>query len=218
MTGQFGCSRKMRARVVELLLDLVAQAVARVHGHAELLQARLADLDELIELDGEADDALVRRLVELGRERDAEDDGLVGDLEPALREQRRERRLAGAADAAKHEVRLLEVARLLAVVALHRELDGLDAPEVLVGEREHAARRVDRLAVEERRELADERTDEVERLDLQLVARRRGCTREAPGSTTVKTTSAPSFAAFSRMGRAASFVRTRVCRRMWAPE
>src|SRR5882672_8521292 len=38
------------------------------------------------------------------------------------------------------------------------------------------------------------------------------------GLTTVKTTSAPSFAALSRMGRTASRVRTRVCRRIWVPE
>ena len=38
---------------------------------------------------------------------------------------------------AEHEVGLLEVARLLAVVALHGELDRLDAAEVLLGEREH---------------------------------------------------------------------------------
>ena len=37
------------------------------------------------------------------------------------------------------------------------------------------------------------------------------------GLTTVNTTSAPSLAARSRIGRATSFVRTRVCRRICAP-
>ena len=72
------------------------------------------------------------------RRRHAEHERQVGDLEPALREDRRERRLRGARHADEDEVGLLEVARLLAVVALHGELDRLDAAEVLVREREHA--------------------------------------------------------------------------------
>ncbi len=110
--------------------------------------------------------------LELGRQGDAENDRLVGNLHPPLGEQRRERGLARAAHSAMHVVRLLEVPRLLAVVALVRELHGFDAAEVFVGQREHAARRVDGLPVQERRQLADERADEVERFDLQLVALR----------------------------------------------
>ena len=116
------------------------------------------------------DDAVLLRVLQLGRGRDAEDERQVRDLEPALREERGERRLGRAADADEDEIGLLEVARLLAVVALHRELDRLDAPEVLVGEREHPAGGVDGLPVEEGRQLADEGADQVERLDLQLVA------------------------------------------------
>ena len=116
------------------------------------------------------------------RRRHAEHEREVRDLEPALREERRERRLRRARHADEDEVGLLEVARLLAVVALHGELDRLDAAEVLVGEREHAARHVDRLAIEEVPELADERADDVERLDLELGASTRGCTRAARGS------------------------------------
>src|SRR5207248_1484204 len=125
-----------------------------------------------VETDREADDPILRRLEELGRRLDAEDDREVRDLEAALREQGRERRLARAAHADEDEVRLLEVARLLAVVALDGELDRLDPAEVLVGEREHRARRVDRLPIEEDLELADERADQIERFDLELVARR----------------------------------------------
>jgi hypothetical protein len=110
-------------------------------------------------------------VVELGRRLHAEHDGEVRDLEASLREQGRERRLGGATHADQHEVRLLEVARLLAVVALDGELHRLDAPEVLLREGEHGARHVDGLPVEEGGELHDERADEIERLDLQLVAR-----------------------------------------------
>ena len=117
----------------------------------------------------------------------------VGHLEPALREERGERRLRGAAHADEDEVGLLEVARLLAVVALHGELDRLDAAEVLVAEREHRARHVDRLPIEERGELADERADEVERLHLELVARDVDVLAQL-GLTTVNTTRAPSGA------------------------
>ena len=182
MTGHSGCRAKSRLAKSSSSLHVLAQRVVRLGGHAELPQARLADLAELLETDGEPDDAILRRLLELVRRRHAEHERQVGDLEPALREDRRERRLRRARDADEHEIRLLEVARLLAVVALHRELDRLDAAEILLGEREHAARHVDRLAIEEVPQLADERADDVDRVDLELGRSRRGCTRAARGS------------------------------------
>jgi hypothetical protein len=104
---------------------------------------------ELIDADGEAHDAVLRGLGELLRERDAEHQGHVGDLDPAVGEVGRERGLRGARDAHEHEVGLLEVARLLAVVALDGEFHGLDAAEVLLRERKRDARAPEGLRVEE---------------------------------------------------------------------
>src|SRR5438105_3726229 len=81
-----------------------------------------------------------------------------------LRKDGRERRLRRARYADQHDVGLLEVARLFAVVALDGKLDRLDAAEVLLGKREHAARHVDRLSIEKVPELADERPDDVDRV------------------------------------------------------
>ena len=52
-------------REVELGLHLLAQPVVRVDGHSELPEPRLPDFAELIEADGEPDDAILRRLFEL---------------------------------------------------------------------------------------------------------------------------------------------------------
>ena len=153
-----------------------------------------------------------------GGRRHAEHDRLVRDLQPALGEERRERRLAGAAHADEHDVGLLEVARLLAVVALHRELDRLDAPEVLVGEREHSARRVDGLRSRKVDELADERADEVERLDLQLVALRVDVLAQLRADDGEDDERALSRRCLENGARRPPSSGTRVCRRMCAPE
>ena len=68
-TGHSGCSRKSWLRVLELLPHVLAHAVVGLGGHAELAEARLADLAELLEADREADDAVLRRLDELERRR-----------------------------------------------------------------------------------------------------------------------------------------------------
>src|SRR5206468_4291024 len=102
----------------------------RLRGHAELPQARLPDLAELLEPDGEADDAVRLRFGELDRRIHSEHEGNVGHLETALGEQRREGCLGGARDPHEDEVGLLEVAWLLPVVALDRELHGLDTTEI----------------------------------------------------------------------------------------
>ena len=60
-------------------------------------------------------------------------------------------------------------------------------------ERQHRARHVDRLAIEERAELADERADDVDRLDPELGASIAWMNSRSSGLTTVKTTSAPSL-------------------------
>ena len=158
--------------VLQLFADVLAHGVAGLGRHTELLQAGRADLAELLDADGEADDLVLRPLFELGRDGHAEHERQVGDLEAALREQGRERRLRGARDADEDEIGLLEVARLFAVVTLHGELDRLDAAVILLAEGQHAARRVDGLAVEERAQLADERADHVESIDFQLVRQR----------------------------------------------
>ena len=60
----------------------------------------------------------------------------------------------------------------MAVVALDRELHRVDAAEVLLAARmEERAGLAERLLVEERRELAHERADEIDALDLELVRR-----------------------------------------------
>jgi rubredoxin len=51
---------------------------------------------------------------------------------------------------------------------LHGELHGLDAAEVLVGQREQGARQVDGLSLQEGAQLADEGADDVDGLDLEL--------------------------------------------------
>ena len=152
MTGHCGCSRKMRLRVLELLA-----APARA-GRSSLSTLMPSCFRRALRISKSWSSPIVRPTMRScgassssGGRLHAEDDREVRHLEPALREERRERRLRRAAHADEDEVGLLEVARLLAVVALDRELDRLDAAEVLVGEREHRARHVDRLPVEERR-------------------------------------------------------------------
>ena len=68
MTGQSACLRKICC-AYSSSAHLIPQGVVRVDAHAELLQARLADLEELLEADREADDAVLGRLFELGRRR-----------------------------------------------------------------------------------------------------------------------------------------------------
>src|SRR5262245_22219069 len=116
----------------EFLLHVFAKRVVRLGGHAELPQARLTDLTQLVKTDRKADDALLRSFFGLARGGYAEHDRQVCDFQPALRQNRRERRLGRARDSDENDVGLLEIAWLLTVVALHGELDCLDAPEVLL--------------------------------------------------------------------------------------
>src|SRR5688572_6190563 len=109
---------KEPSRKGELLFDVLAQRVVGLGRHPQLTKARLANLAELVETDGEPDDAILRRLFELAGGRHAEHEGQVGDLEPALSENRGKGRLRRARNADQHEVGLFEIARLFAVVAL----------------------------------------------------------------------------------------------------
>ena len=97
-------------------------------------EARLANRDQTIELDREPDDAALVDARELLGQDDAAHDGLVRRFDPAHRERDRKWRFRRAAHADQNDVGLREVARLFSVVALDRELDGLDAPVVLVAE------------------------------------------------------------------------------------
>ena len=183
MTGQPGCARKMLLRVLELGLHLILEAVVRVDAHAELLEARLADLDERLEADREADDALLRsplraRAAAARRARC----GRFATLRP---------RCARSVESGVFDVRLTPTRTRSAFLKLRGSLpSSLFTVNSTASmrrkyssrERQHPARHVDRLAIEIHGELADERADEVERLDAQLVARPRGCTRGARGS------------------------------------
>src|SRR5580704_2532716 len=54
--GPFRVTRKESMRVVELLFDLVAEAVSSIRGHPELLQARAANFHQVVQRNGEPHD------------------------------------------------------------------------------------------------------------------------------------------------------------------
>jgi len=81
--AQFVTSTTILVRILELGFHMVAEAVARIGRHPELLEALPADIRQLIDVDREAHDPVARKLVELAWWIDAEHQRHVGDLEPA---------------------------------------------------------------------------------------------------------------------------------------
>ena len=88
------------------------------------------------------------------RQRHVQDDGHVRGLDAAIGEIDARRRLRGSRNADQDDVRLLDVVRELAVIMLHGEIQGLDAPEILRVERvlgaDPASRRRPEIGLEDR--------------------------------------------------------------------
>src|SRR5262249_34677655 len=120
----------------------------------------------------EAEDLLLIDLEELFRRREVEHERDVRDLETLLCQERRQRCFRRATHADEDEVGFGEVTWLLAVVVAYRELYGFDAPKVLVGDRVQQARNAARLLAEKASELGHERADEIDRVNVFLVAER----------------------------------------------
>ena len=94
----------------------------------------LANVEELVDIDGQANDPIAGKVQELGQGLDTEHQWHVCHLEPTPCKICGKRRLARPTDSAQHEVRLVEIAGLFSVVALDGELDRLDATEILRGQ------------------------------------------------------------------------------------
>src|SRR6185312_15847585 len=161
---------KNRLRVRDLLRDVIALPVRRIRRHPEVLQPRLPNLQQRLGLDGEPEHPLLIDREQLRRRIDPQHQRHVRHLQPLLRQERRQRRLRRARDPDEHQVRLRQIARLAPVVVAHGELHRLDAPEVLVADGVQQARHALRLRPEIRRQLRHERADQIDRVDVLLVA------------------------------------------------
>ena len=118
---------------IELRLHMVADAVARIRRHAEMLEALLSDPQKLIELNGETDHSFTGYFEQLPGRLHAEHERDVGHFETAPGEVSGKGGLTRAAHTDKDEIRSTKIPRFLAVIALDGKFDRFDPPKILLG-------------------------------------------------------------------------------------
>ena len=173
------------------------------HAHA-----RPAHRGEVLDVADQAEDLARVEVEELARRVDARHQRHVARLVAALGQVHRERRLRGARDARQHDVGAVQRVQVRAVVVAHRELDRLDALEVLVREAVQQARLHARLGVQVLRDVRDQRAEQVDAGHPDRRRRDRAAPAAASRFTTVNTTSAPARDAASTRWRACAALRT----------
>ena len=129
-----------------------------------MVASRWTDVGEGLRVHGESEDPFLVEFVDHGGERPVEDDRYVGDLEALVREEDGKWRLGCPRDAHENNVGLAQQSRLLPVVGLDRELDGLDAAEVVLVRLVEPAGHLGWPRAQEALETMEERCQEVHRL------------------------------------------------------
>jgi hypothetical protein len=125
---------------LKLLGDAVGVTVAAVGQAPQVTDPRPPDGEERAGVDREGEDLPRIQLQQRARRIDARYDRHVARLVSPLGQVHGERRLGGPGDPGQDHVGLVDGVEIGAVVVAHGELDGVDAPEVLVGEAVEQAR------------------------------------------------------------------------------
>ena len=159
VTSITGQAQRVQTHLDELGMDRVAIDIKGLAVFVQRQQTAAADLGDSLSTGEQADHHRAIKLEKLGRRLESRDQQDVGGANAAVGEIDAGRRLGGPADADQHDLGLVEILRMLAVIVQHRVVERFDALEIMRIEDVLAANMGPRLGLEIGGESRDHRIE-----------------------------------------------------------